>query len=82
MMMTIEWNNDLCTTPLGCHKCLNACPQGVFTIYPRQGRGPGQEPGDWAIKPSFQSLCTGCNVCVDLCPEKALTVTVLQESPA
>ena len=79
-MMKIEWDNSKCPDPRDCHKCLNACPQGVFTTYPRDGRGPGKEAGDWVLLPSFQSLCTGCRICEDICPQNAITVKVPEES--
>jgi ferredoxin len=81
-MMKIEWDNSKCRAVLDCHKCLNACPQGVFATYPLDGRGPGKEPGNWVILPAFGSLCTGCGICVDICPQKAITVSAPNPAPA
>lgn len=79
-MIKIEWDDTKCTNPLDCCKCLNSCSEGVFMTYPRDPRGPGKEPGNWAVIPSFLSLCTGCRVCEDVCPQEALVVNVLEEA--
>jgi len=56
--------------------CLDECPQGVFQIYPRNGRKPGKATEDWSIAPLYISLCTGCNICEEICPQDALAVSV------
>ena len=77
-MIQIKWNDDQCTSPQECRKCLDTCPQGVFIIYPRDGRKPGKATENWAIMPLFLSLCTGCDICQDICPENAITVSAAQ----
>ncbi len=77
-MIQITWDEKECTSPQDCRKCLDECPQGVFHIYPRNGRKPGQATEDWAIGPLYLSLCTGCNICEEVCPENALAVSVVQ----
>lgn len=75
-MIQIEWNDKSCTSPDECRQCLDVCPQGVFGIYPRDGRKPGKAAGNWAIAPLYLSLCTGCEICEEICPENAITVSV------
>lgn len=76
IMVSIEWDEDSCTDPLGCCKCLETCPEQVFLTYPRDKRGPGKAAGSWAIKPVFVNLCTECRICEEICPQNALTVGV------
>lgn len=75
-MIDIRWDAEKCTSPQECRACLDACPQGVFRIFPRDGRKPGKVTEDWTIGPLFLSLCTGCEVCSDVCPKQAITVAV------
>ena len=74
-MIQIIWDSNKCPTPRECRKCIEACPQGVFSTYPRDGRSRGQLTENWALAPLFLSLCTGCEVCEDICPEKAITLS-------
>ncbi len=74
-MIEITWDEKKCTSPQECRVCLDECPQGVFHVYPRNGRTPGKVTQDWAIAPLYLSLCTGCDICEELCPENALAVT-------
>jgi len=75
-MIEITWDAKKCTSPQECRTCLDTCPQGVFHIYPRNGRKPGKATENWAIAPLYLSLCTGCNICQEICPEDALAVSV------
>ena len=75
-MMQIEINEEKCKSPRECLKCLQACPELIFIIYPRDARAPGKRAGNWAIVPVLKSLCTGCKICEEICPEKAVTVSV------
>ena len=82
VMIRIEWDENSCTDPQACYKCLGACPEQVFLTYPRNKRGPGKAAGNWAIMPVFLNLCTECRICEEICPEDALTVSVSGESVA
>lgn len=77
-MIEITWDEKKCPSPQECRNCLDECPQGVFQIYPRDGRKPGVATEHWAIAPLFLSLCTGCNICEEVCPEDAIAVSVAQ----
>jgi len=73
-MMEIAWDEKRCGNPDDCKRCLDACPQGVFYMYPKTGRVAGRTTEDWAIGALFLSLCTGCGICSDLCPNQAIRV--------
>jgi formate hydrogenlyase subunit 6/NADH:ubiquinone oxidoreductase subunit I len=75
-MIQIDWSDERCITPRECLKCFEACPEGIFMMYPRDRREAGKVAGDWAIKPSFFYLCTGCGICEEVCPKNALKVSV------
>jgi NAD-dependent dihydropyrimidine dehydrogenase PreA subunit len=77
-MIQITWDSSKCTSPRQCRKCIDACPQGVFITYPRDGRKPGEMTENWAVAPLFLSLCTGCEVCEQICPENAITLRAAQ----
>ena len=77
-MIQIIWDSNKCASPRECRKCIEACPQGVFSTYPRDGRSRGQLTENWALAPLFLSLCTGCEICEDICPEKAITLSATQ----
>ena len=81
-MIKIDWDDGRCKNPLDCHKCLDACPEGVLMTCPRDPRGRGKAAADWAIMPVFVSLCTGCKLCAHICPQEALVVNVLEEAAA
>ena len=74
-MIEITWDEKKCPSPQDCRMCLDECPQGVFYVYPRNGRKPGKATEDWAIAPLFISLCTGCDICKEVCPQDALAVS-------
>jgi ferredoxin len=74
-MIQITWDSNKCVSPRECRKCIEACPQGVFATYPRNGRKQGQITEDWALAPLFLSLCTGCEICEEICPEKAIAIS-------
>jgi NAD-dependent dihydropyrimidine dehydrogenase PreA subunit len=75
-MIAITWDEKKCASPQECRMCLDECPQGVFQVYPRDGRKPGRATEKWAIAPLYVSLCTGCNICEEICPQNALAVSV------
>jgi len=75
-MIEITWDEKKCTSAQECRMCLDECPQGVFQVYPRDGRKPGKATEKWAIAPLYLSLCTGCNICEEICPQDALAVSV------
>ncbi len=74
-MIQITWDSSKCASPRECRKCIDSCPQGVFSTYPRDGRKPGKMTENWAVAPLFLSLCTGCEICEEVCPQHAIAVT-------
>jgi NAD-dependent dihydropyrimidine dehydrogenase PreA subunit len=73
-MIEISWDSAKCQKPQDCRVCLEACPQGVFRIMPKEARQPGRATKEWEIGVLFRSLCTACGDCEQACPEEALAV--------
>ena len=74
-MIQITWDSSKCISPRECRKCIDACPQGVFMTYPRDGRKPGEMTQNWTVAPLYLSLCTGCEICEEICPENAIALS-------
>ena len=56
---TLKLDEDRC---IGCRRCLEVCPHGVFTIY--EGRARITAP----------NACIECGACARNCPATAITV--------
>ncbi len=68
--------------PLGCKKCLQLCPVGVFSTRPIEKRDfsiPPKEridPTTWIILATWADWCNGCAACVQECPKGAISIRV------
>ncbi|MCP4753565.1 MAG: 4Fe-4S dicluster domain-containing protein [Proteobacteria bacterium] len=75
---TITFDNQKCTVPFYCKKCLKACPTAVLTVAAvkvEKGRETDpQDPGAYVMVARYQDKCTGCNDCIEICPEDAIKV--------
>ncbi len=76
---TIQIDQEKCTTPFDCKKCLQVCGQAVFSVGAvnvQKGRETDpKEPGAYRLGVSHRDKCTGCNDCIELCPVDAITIT-------
>ena len=74
----IEIDYSKCTVPFWCKKCLQVCPQLVFSVYCKQmerlKESDPREPGVYEIIPVRRDKCNLCNKCVEVCPEDAITI--------
>jgi len=75
----IEVNQELCTVPWLCKKCLLACTQSVLevrAVRPERGKETDPRiPGTYVLGAGWRFKCTGCNDCIDVCPVDAITIT-------
>ena len=75
----IEVNQETCTIPFLCKKCLLGCTQSVFevrAVRPERGKETDPRiPGTYALSAGWRFKCTGCNDCIDVCPVNAITIT-------
>ena len=75
----IEIDNSKCTTPFDCKKCLVACPQAIFEVFPvkveKFKETDKKEPGSYALSTFYIDKCTICEDCIKVCPVGAITIT-------
>ncbi len=75
----IEIDRTKCTFPFDCKKCLQICPQAVFSVtnvkMVRLRETDKKEPGAYRLSALYRDKCTGCNKCVEACPIDAITIT-------
>jgi len=80
MYPKIEIDNNKCTVPFLCKKCLQICPQGIFDVNPmkmlRLAETDPREPGAYRLSIIYRDKCTACNKCVDICPVDALKIII------
>ncbi len=78
MLPTILVDDDKCPDPLGCRKCLLACPTRVLglgtNVAPRKYRET--EPGNFIVRGVRLQVCTTCMKCVEICPNGAIQVAL------
>ncbi|MEW6274631.1 MAG: 4Fe-4S dicluster domain-containing protein [Bacillota bacterium] len=74
----ILWDKEKCKTPFDCKRCLQICPQAVFSVRPvkqvKFKETDPKEPGSYFITPTYRDKCIICNRCIEVCPEKALKI--------
>ena len=72
-----------CTTPMVCRKCLQICPQAVFTVQVvkmvKYVETDIHEPGAYRVRPLFLDKCVVCDDCRAACPVGALTISLPEE---
>ena len=75
----IAINQETCTIPFLCKKCLLACPQSVFEVravkVERGKESDPRVPGTYQIGAGWRFKCSGCNDCIDVCPVDAIKIT-------
>ena len=78
----ITIDQEKCTVPFLCKKCLQICPEVVFhvtRVMAKEERLKEMDPridGNYVLFASRRDKCTGCNLCIDVCPVDAIKIEV------
>ena len=76
----ITIDQEKCTVPFLCKKCLRACPMAVFrlrndmTKVERQKELDPRIPGNYVVSAYYRNKCTVCNQCLEVCPVGAIKI--------
>ena len=79
---TITIDQEKCTVPFLCKKCLQICPEVVFNVtrvMAKEKRLEEMDPridGNYALSAARREKCTVCNRCIDVCPVDAIKIEV------
>jgi len=78
----ITIDQEKCTVPFLCKKCLQACPIAVFFVERVMAKEKRLEevdpriPGNYVVVAERRDRCTMCNRCIDVCPVDAIKIEV------
>jgi NAD-dependent dihydropyrimidine dehydrogenase PreA subunit len=78
----ITIDQQKCTVPFACKKCLQICPMLVFSVQrvmSKEQRLKEMDPrvdGNYVLRVVRRDKCTVCNKCLDVCPVGALKIEV------
>ena len=78
----ITIDQEKCTVPFLCKKCLQICPMLVFEtkrVMAREERLKEMDPridGNYVLSAPRRDKCTVCNKCIEVCPVDAITIEV------
>lgn len=76
----IHVDQEKCTVPFLCKKCLQICPTAVFNVsrvMSREKRLEEMDPridGNYALHAGHRDKCLVCNLCIDVCPVDAIKI--------
>ena len=78
MLPIINVDDDKCPDPLGCRKCLLACPTLVLGLGTNVAPTKYQEtePSHFIVRGVRFQVCTACMKCVEICPNGAIQVAL------
>lgn len=77
---TITIDQEKCTVPFLCKKCLQICPEVVFNVtrvMAKEKRLEEMDPridGNYVLSAARREKCTVCNRCIDVCPVDAIKI--------
>ena len=79
---TITIDQEKCTVPFLCKKCLQICPEAVFhvtRVMKYEKRLEEMDPridGQYVLFTQRRDRCTVCNQCIDVCPVDAIKIEI------
>ena len=79
---TITIDQEKCTVPFLCKKCLQICPVAALSVgrvMAKEERLKEMEPRidrNYVLRAGRRDKCTGCNLCIDVCPVNAIKIEV------
>lgn len=77
---TITIDQQKCTVPFLCKKCLQICPTAIFRVervMAKEERLKEMDPridGNYALAAPRRDKCTVCNKCLEVCPVDAIKI--------
>ena len=81
----IAIDQEKCTVPFLCKKCLQVCPDAVLhvtRVMSKEKRLEEMDPridGNYVLGVSRRDKCTVCNLCIDACPVDAIKIEVPEQ---
>ena len=76
----ITIDQEKCTVPFLCKKCLQICPELVFFVTrvmqkeERLKEMDPRVPGNYSLSARRRDKCTVCNKCIEVCPVDAIKI--------
>ncbi len=76
----ITIDQEKCTVPFLCKKCLQICPTAVFNVtrvMAKEERLKEMDPridGNYMLSAPRRDKCTVCNRCIEVCPVDAIKI--------
>ncbi len=77
---TITIDQEKCSIPFSCKKCLQICPTAVFhvtRVMAKEKRLEEMDPridGNYALTVTRRDKCIVCNKCLEVCPVEAIKI--------
>ncbi len=78
----ITIDQEKCTVPFLCKKCLQICPAAVFfveRVIAKEERLKEVDPridGNYELSVSRRDKCTVCNKCIEVCQVNAIKIEI------